>query len=407
MQKKLISVSIVFSMFFSAATLTATDFPPFPGFPHNFWGTVKNQQGIPIPDGTIIKAMVDNESYYYTIMNGMYGYNETSYPSNPPFFIEDPDNKNDGKTIYFFVGGINTTQTAMFQSGGDTYLNLIVPSNPPDENGGNPPSGDGGVPPGKAAPTAEADGPYFGTVNRSIHFDGSKSNDSDGTIIRYAWNFGDTNTSIGVATSHAYTKPGTYTVRLTVTDNDNLSDNDSAIVSITNDSDGDGWSDDEEARYKTDPLNPNDFPIDTDGDHIPNIVDNDDDNDGLTDFEEEQLGSNPANATDVTKIVYQGITFFFVDINNDGQPEIFYNKTTGLNTTLEQQDDSRTFYVDTNNDKTWEYIYNFQEGDISPYTKTQGQVTSSYILYLIVIVVVVISLFAIVLYIKKYRGRKT
>lgn len=51
-------------------------------------------------------------------------------------------------------------------------------------------------------------------------FDGSASSDSDGTIARYDWSFGDgTSAAGGGATpTHTYSAPGTYTARLTVTD---------------------------------------------------------------------------------------------------------------------------------------------------------------------------------------------
>ena len=49
-------------------------------------------------------------------------------------------------------------------------------------------------------------------------FDGSTSTD-DGTIVSYAWTFGDTATGTGATTSHTYADPGTYAVTLTVTDN--------------------------------------------------------------------------------------------------------------------------------------------------------------------------------------------
>jgi len=49
--------------------------------------------------------------------------------------------------------------------------------------------------------------------------DGSASSDPDGTIATYAWDFGDGTTATGVNASKVYTKPGDYTVKLTVTDN--------------------------------------------------------------------------------------------------------------------------------------------------------------------------------------------
>lgn len=44
------------------------------------------------------------------------------------------------------------------------------------------------------------------------------SNDSDGSIVGWSWNFGDGNTSSAAAPTHTYASPGTYTVMLTVTD---------------------------------------------------------------------------------------------------------------------------------------------------------------------------------------------
>lgn len=45
------------------------------------------------------------------------------------------------------------------------------------------------------------------------------SSDADGTIVAWAWSFGDTNTSTAQNPVHTYAAPGTYTVALTVTDN--------------------------------------------------------------------------------------------------------------------------------------------------------------------------------------------
>ncbi|MCL3861290.1 PKD domain-containing protein [Actinotalea sp. K2] len=53
----------------------------------------------------------------------------------------------------------------------------------------------------------------------AVSVDGSGSSDPDGTVAGYAWDFGDGATGAGVTASHTYATSGTYTVRLTVTDN--------------------------------------------------------------------------------------------------------------------------------------------------------------------------------------------
>jgi PKD repeat protein len=66
-------------------------------------------------------------------------------------------------------------------------------------------------------------------------FDSSLSSDSDGTIQSYAWNFGDGTTGSGVSPNHTYTANGTYSVTLTVTDNQNKASTPlSHSVTVTN-----------------------------------------------------------------------------------------------------------------------------------------------------------------------------
>lgn len=55
-------------------------------------------------------------------------------------------------------------------------------------------------------------------VGEVIRFDGSESSDSDGEIISYLWEFGDGTSAFDEIVEFAYNKPGTYSARLTVTD---------------------------------------------------------------------------------------------------------------------------------------------------------------------------------------------
>ncbi|GAB4539413.1 MAG: hypothetical protein Kow0063_28190 [Anaerolineae bacterium] len=72
-------------------------------------------------------------------------------------------------------------------------------------------------------PMAVIDGPTSGLVGEMLTFDGSRSTDSDGYIVNYTWQFGDGAVTNGITVSHVYSLPGSYLVRLTVTDNDDLS----------------------------------------------------------------------------------------------------------------------------------------------------------------------------------------
>jgi hypothetical protein len=68
-------------------------------------------------------------------------------------------------------------------------------------------------------PIARPGGPYAADGRAS--FDGSASSDPQGDALTYEWDFGDPadpTDGTGVAPTHVYSAPGTYTVRLIVTD---------------------------------------------------------------------------------------------------------------------------------------------------------------------------------------------
>ena len=81
-------------------------------------------------------------------------------------------------------------------------------------------------------PIAIINGPYNGTVNNAVSFNSSGSYDPDGTISSYLWNFGDGSTSTSANPSHTYTSADTYTVSLTVTDNEGASGSAQTTASI-------------------------------------------------------------------------------------------------------------------------------------------------------------------------------
>lgn len=85
---------------------------------------------------------------------------------------------------------------------------------------------------GNAPPIAEANGPYSGFAGATIAMTASGSTDSDGSIANYAWNFGDGTTGDGANVNKLYAAPGSYTVTLTVTDDDGATSADQATVTV-------------------------------------------------------------------------------------------------------------------------------------------------------------------------------
>jgi len=80
----------------------------------------------------------------------------------------------------------------------NTLVSVVAPNTAPVASFGA--TGSGGVAPVTAS------------------FDGSSSYDPDGSIASWAWDFGDGTSSTGATASHLYAQAGSYTVKLTVTD---------------------------------------------------------------------------------------------------------------------------------------------------------------------------------------------
>ena len=82
-------------------------------------------------------------------------------------------------------------------------------------------------------PVVDAGGPYKGFVDEPVKFDGSNTYDPNYDDITFSWDFGDGSKGSGKSPSHTYDKPGKYTVKLTVTDENGASATDTTTVEIT------------------------------------------------------------------------------------------------------------------------------------------------------------------------------
>jgi PKD repeat protein len=102
--------------------------------------------------------------------------------------------------------------------GGEEYSAVLVP------NGTPPP------PPPNQDPTAA----FASTCTYlACTFDGSGSSDPDGSVVSYAWDFGDGTTATGATPDHTYPAAGGYPVTLVVTDNSGGTGSITQTVTVT------------------------------------------------------------------------------------------------------------------------------------------------------------------------------
>lgn len=365
-----------------------------PGIPHSIWGTVKYSNGEDVEDGAIVKAVVGDENYTTEVVNGTFGY-------YTPFRVEDPtgNNSRNNNIIYFYVDGAYTDQTLTFESGSTNFnLTVDISSNQNDNNNGN---GGGQLPPvDKVEPVAKITAKSYGFVNKTVFFSGSESYDSDGEIISYSWNFGDGSTGSGIKVNTSFDQVGNYTVSLLVTDNEGYTDIDELNIKIMNDKDDDGWGDSEEEEYDTDPDNESDYPLDFDGDRIPDDIDKDDDNDGLSDALENSFNLNPKDDSDVLDISSLVSYGYLIDKNSDGIYDLFLDSSSEKTSNLSFQSEG-IYLIDSNFDGNYDLKYNND--------KISSINENSFNIIFVILILAIISVFIFLVWkflIQKRRDKK-
>lgn len=85
-------------------------------------------------------------------------------------------------------------------------------------------------------PVADAGADVTGTATTAVSFDGSGSADPDGPISSFKWDFGDGASGDGEKVTHSYAAAGTFVVRLTVRDEEDVeaSDEAKAVIALAN-----------------------------------------------------------------------------------------------------------------------------------------------------------------------------
>jgi len=75
--------------------------------------------------------------------------------------------------------------------------------------------------------------PLSGPAPLSVAFSAMLSEDPDGFILKWEWDFGDGESAVGESISHTYDTPGTYDVTLRVTDDDSATATASRTITVT------------------------------------------------------------------------------------------------------------------------------------------------------------------------------
>jgi PKD repeat protein len=197
----------------------ASDGSMFTGFSGGLSGTTSPQDLIIQGDTSVDAEFIWDGPYLLSLSTSGTGSGTIQASPGGPYtygtVVTVWANASGGSTFGGFSGaltGKTTPQTLVMNSNKSVTATFTI-------SGGYqpPPSG-----PDNKNPVADASAgaPYQGFVGSPILFDGSKSYDPDGNITKWLWDFGDNSNGTGEVIQHIYSRAGTYTVTLIVTDNE-------------------------------------------------------------------------------------------------------------------------------------------------------------------------------------------
>lgn len=280
--------------------------------------------------------------------------------------------------------------------------------------------------PGNHAPTADgtAGEPYIGIVGEELHFNGSRSYDTDGMIVSWQWSFGDGINASGHIVTHVYTVAGTYTVLLTVKDDDGATDTFHTIAHIRMPN---------QAPLKPSFSGPKEgnrnisyvftvMTTDPDNDDVQYVILWGDGSQNTSVFsgsghsiqmahQWSSLGFyivriyavDPGNATSeenafvmAIDVQYVGNLGYLINTDGVGPFDMFYSNQTG-NTTVVRLTASGEYLIDSNGDGIDDYEYNAASGSLQAYSGQQGLDAQYLMLFIgIVVVIILVIVFAFI-----------
>ncbi len=178
-----------------------------------------------------------NYSHYFNngTMTNSSGYYNVSIPAVEAVELYTYyKNKTEIYSIYAYKADYfdNSSSGDIIEPGGVMVRDINLTAKPPENCIVKGYINQSGAPSGNTPPSASFTiEPGSISTGETVYFN-STSTDSDGSIASWSWEFGDGSTATGAEVTHSYSDDGSYTVNLTVADDDGASDTASETVTV-------------------------------------------------------------------------------------------------------------------------------------------------------------------------------